>query len=1093
MKQRSTSAATSPGTTTAPRPVRRRTSTVVVGALAIAATFTGGASTSVQAASGVSDRPTVVALHAGTPTEDSVLRHGSTRRQAGAAGSFAHPPRSTRPKMRWWWAAPLSATEAVAELRAIAAAGFGGVEIAYTAGAWGDAAQRSTLGAVLRAARELRMTVDMTMGAAWPVTTPDTGGDATSPFHSQELQYGAASVVGPGTYTLPAPPPIDSGVAVGFEPSGPREAGKLVAVVAARVTKEGTPVVFPVPSPPYEPVAPTAPVVSTELDRSSLVDLTSRVDDAGLVQFSPPEPGRWVVLAFWQRPTVQSVMNHFSAGAARTVTRYLDEHQIGTANADLLVPGSTFFEDSLELNFNGIPWTDGLQQLFRERRGYGLVELLPLLFVQNEWMVPGHDPAKMPNPDYDVPGVGARVRADFKRTLDELYHEQHMRVFQRWARGHGMSWRSQVAYGSPLDVTRAARKIATDGGYADTESRNAGDPVGQGDSNWGFALDFYRALVSGAHQGGEAVVSTELGGTNAREYMNSLSEYKDMMDKQWSVGVTRPIIHGYAYTAPGTAWPGRSQFGGLIAQSWNHEHFPEWSMWRRLNDYWARGTWVLEAGVPRTDVAVYRDDPTVIASALSQIPLMVLTEQVDPQAGFPVFTDADGQEQIGTASGLNHPSPVFDSGRLSERGYSIGYVDPDGLTDRRAAGRGVLYPSGPRYRAIVLDEDRMPGAAARALAAQARRGQPVVVVGTAPSHGTGLRGSAAEDRVVRASMRVVLRSARTKVVPTQQAVAGALARLGVRPTVALGERSTVLSQHRRTSTTDYFYLWNGETEPVSTDVSLAAVGAPSVLDLWTGSREPLATYRTAGGRTTVPVVLRPGQSMVLAVDRRSRAPLHVVRTTAESAHLRGSRLELRSSEGGVHKVALSSGRAMTARLPRVPRPLALAQWGLRVKTSEPDGNRVVDVALDELRDWRDVPELEGVSGTGTYTTRVRVPAAWVRAGRGAHLDLGEVHGTVEVRVNGRRVPGQATPDTTHDRRLVAPRLQRFDVSRHLRAGSNTIEVVLATTLKNAAVAEAQAGNSNVRSQALLSATQPYGLFGPVRLEPYARAFLRLGR
>jgi hypothetical protein len=45
---------------------------------------------------------------------------------------FARPPRAARPMMRWWWFGPdVEDDELDAELRAIADAGFGGVEISY--------------------------------------------------------------------------------------------------------------------------------------------------------------------------------------------------------------------------------------------------------------------------------------------------------------------------------------------------------------------------------------------------------------------------------------------------------------------------------------------------------------------------------------------------------------------------------------------------------------------------------------------------------------------------------------------------------------------------------------------------------------------------------------------------------------------------------------------------------------------------------------------------------------------------------------------------------------------------------------------------
>ena len=73
---------------------------------------------------------------------------------------------------------------------------------------------------------------------------------------------------------------------------------------------------------------------------------------------------------------------------------------------------------------------------------------------------------------------------------------------------------------------------------------------------------------------------------------------------------------------------------------------------------------------------------------------------------------------------------------------------------------------------------------------------------------------------------------------------------------------------------------------------------------------------------------------------------------------------------------------------------------------------------------------------GTYTTTVDLPSAWT-GGQHARLHLGEVFDTFRVTVNGQQVP---PADQAGDGTL--------DVSPYLRPGTNTIEVRVATTLRN---------------------------------------------
>jgi hypothetical protein len=109
------------------------------------------------------------------------------------------------------------------------------------------------------------------------------------------------------------------------------------------------------------------------------------------------------------------------------------------------------------------------------------------------------------------------------------------------------------------------------------------------------------------------------------------------------------------------------------------------------------------------------------------------------------------------------------------------------------------------------------------------------------------------------------------------------------------------------------------------------------------------------------------------------------------------------------------------------------------------------------------------------------------------LDLGQIDGSIQAYLNGQLVTPTATPDTAFT--LPFPAIPHVmgtvDVTRLLHPGSNTLRVVLATTLENALVGQAQQGNGNFATHAA-GPTQPYGLLGPVSLVPYSRAVIGFG-
>ena len=96
---------------------------------------------------------------------------------------------------------------------------------------------------------------------------------------------------------------------------------------------------------------------------------------------------------------------------------------------------------------------------------------------------------------------------------------------------------------------------------------------------------------------------------------------------------------------------------------------------------------------------------------------------------------------------------------MEKAGYSLQYLDPNGVIDPAADGTGVLYPDGPRYRAIVIDERALPAAVAEQLADEAAQGLAVVLVGELPTEDTSYRG---DDARVPAAVARLLAQPRSR-------------------------------------------------------------------------------------------------------------------------------------------------------------------------------------------------------------------------------------------------------------------------------------------------------------------------------------------
>lgn len=855
---------------------------------------------------------------------------------------FAEPHADDRPGVRWWWQSAVPVDDLLDQLRSIADAGFREVEIAFSREFWGDEAQRTALTAVLQESERLGVGVAMTLGAAWPLTTPNTA--TGTPFSSRELQYGSTPLVsGEGAVLVPVPEAFD-------DPDATRTA-TLVRVTAARVLQRNDPPavasVDDEKTSPRGPVRP--PVASTVLDATSLIDLTSDVVDSA-IEWQPRE-GDWELFAFWMRECEQGVTNFLDQDATAAATAYIDEHQLGAANLELLRRvGTDFFEDSLELHADSLFWTSDLIERFIERHGYDPTPYLPLLFAHgmSHFWLPNEEPVA----DFDLEGdieIGSRVRQDYYRLLTDLYISRRLLPLQEWSAGHGLRHKAQAAYGQNLEAIRSNRDFVRAGGRAEGESLNSGDrfPIDRADATWRFALDWQRCVVGGAHQGGAVRISTELGAQFRAAYAVTLGDLQRMLAKEWAAGITKPFLHGVASQARDADWPTQTRFQQIVSDSWNSIHFPEWPNWRPLTDYWARGTVVLETGVPRTDVVIYRDGFLTIAARGVR----------DPTA------DATA------------PARLADTEAFELAGFSVQFVDPLGIVEGVGEG-AVLFADGPSYRGLVIDERMLPPETAEAIADAAERGMRVVVVGEPPALDSGFAHGADGGERVRAAMTRAMSMPTTAHVQTMSEASAAFTHLGLTPRVGV-DGGAVLTQWREAGDSRYLLVYNTLSEPTETRLSLEGMGRVRELDLWSGSIVPFP-HAAEGDRTVFAVTV----------------PALGVRV-----------FELDTSVDQGSKVVTATTGAVTEG--------ALEGWRLDVISEEPGGPRTIELDRVGPGDWRTIDTLKGTSGVGRYTTRVALPDDRL-VGASATLHLGILAGSAVVRVGGNVVGVAYLDDTVID-------------------------------------------------------------------------------
>jgi hypothetical protein len=444
------------------------------------------------------------------------------------------------------------------------------------------------------------------------------------------------------------------------------------------------------------------------------------------------------------------------------------------------------------------------------------------------------------------------------------------------------------------------------------------------------------------------------------------------------------------------------------------------------------------------------------------------TALLQPQRAAEQWTGTDRQGEVDgafsdAAFALERAQVDFD---LVHEGALAG---DDQLLSRARVRDGALAVGAARYDLVVLpDTFTLDAACVRTLAAFVRAGGTVIAVGDLPADDAD-----GNDRSLARGLSDLFGDAgsssrrygagRAVRVADVSGLRAAAHEAGVAAAV-LEPASDAVRVLRVTRGADTAFLLNNESgTAVETTATLPVDGLPELWDPLTGDTGPAPLYRTSKRGIHLPVSLEPYETRIVVVrhggppaPHLTSSPLPVLAVQEAGRSLRAT---VEASAPGVHRLTGTSGGHTYEGTVRVDDPLApLAVTGDWTLTLERDGATPV---TGPLGSWTDHDPL--FSGSGTYTTTVSVERAQLD-GRRVLLDLGDVRDIAAVTVNGSALEPQ----------LWAPFVT--DVTDHLVAGDNRLEVRVANTL------------SNERNKPL-----PSGLLGPVTFRFHRRVTTDLKR
>ncbi|KAF7198549.1 hypothetical protein HII31_00288 [Pseudocercospora fuligena] len=393
---------------------------------------------------------------------------------------------------------------------------------------------------------------------------------------------------------------------------------------------------------------------------------------------------------------------------------------------------------------------------------------------------------------------------------------------------------------------------------------------------------------------------------------------------------------------------------------------------------------------------------------------------------------------------------IYAPNDLVQAGYTYEYLSPDDFSLPSAFVRnGILAPNAQALKAL--------------------QGLPIVISGGIPSNVSGTVSSG-DLKAIQSDLDNLETMPNVHLVPFN-GLAESLAKIGITPRTSTASDSSNdsiwYSRWRESAGETAVFIYSDATgiepgmTPSEKNLTFEATGRPYFYDAWTGEQTPFTSYTHDGKSTTISMTLAGNQTTIVAFRQ------HGVHDGAETPQ---------SWENQAPSSTIS-----------------LDNWTLTIESWTAPPNFDIEgtvkqnttYAISALLPWRElkVANLTYISGRGYYHTTFDWPPG-SSSSRGAIITMDPIIHTAVLYINGQRtVPLDVT-------------WPRVDVTKHLRPGLNSVDIVVSTPLGNSLIPiqdqlrSMGAMASNLVAEyvngpgSTLFSVRDYGLVGKVSLEIY---------
>jgi len=905
---------------------------------------------------------------------------------------FKNPPKSARPMVRWWWTGmDVEEEELLREVKELDEAGFLGAEIQVfmigsplnlrrTDMAREKRAHRfmqpyyyKMVKAVLDEASKRDMIIDLTISSSWPA-----GGVHIDKEHSMKmLLIGQKVIKGPINYsdTIPEPKsPPKRGLAAGEDFSDDK---RLIAVVGSKPIGDPGPIKF-------------RKIKTSYLEKNTQIDLTDKVDKNGILNWEVPK-GIWQVFSFYICPSgiaplldsrsefdkKSLVIDHLSS---KPIQEHLDLHLGEGKRYFKKHYGKTlraFFTDSLELSSNWL-WTEEFLTKFEEWRGYDLTPYLPICFIPDRDNVYEFGKRSL-IPVYDIKEIlGDKIRYDYELTISDLFSKELVQTMTDWAEKNDLKNRIQ-AYGLRADTL----KIFGISHIPETEQLYAGGTI-----------DFFKLAGSAGIIYDKSIITAESIVWNQRDYMTTPLKWKVAADRLFSSGVNQMIYHGYPYQNPSFPYPGFCGFStpylpGTMNFSSNFSRSnPFWEFFPMMNAYISRCQYILQHGKTISNIAVfypvfnYCNDPLkkeeLTGGYLDEYDVPLPKEAL--QGTVKNYEDRNSTEQW-TFSFLQ----LTDD--LSLHGYYYSHVNEETILNSTRKDNKLVIGTATFEALIMPKITKVSLELALKLKEIANSNIPIIFTNSIPEEQPGFLNHEKNDQEIKEIFEVLLQNQKIYLLNYIHEISRfMLGDLKIKPGIEYEEpQSSINYIHKKTENCDYYFIRHSKNVPKEIRIKFPHPNkVPFILDPWTGKIEQAIRYRKEKEAVEMKLYFEPYGSYIIEfkIDDSQK---HVFDAPEKTERTKDNII------GYIEEETLS--------------PILLEDWHLRTNLRDYKGVLTpVDLDLKELKDWREINELQHCSSIGIYSTTFNLTKEYLQDKSAFYLSLGRVHDVAIVKINENECP-----------------------------------------------------------------------------------------